>query len=159
MLGDSEADALERIRPVYDLLLECGLRATKTAWVTSREQNGACGISLENPAYLKWILDLRAHGMEIAIHGAASSSSTRSETIRALDFYSDVMGENPSVHTNHVGNLDSLYWYENRVVGMMSSGYKAYNRLKRARSAQSFGHLEGSEYFWGDICRERISYV
>lgn len=157
MLGDTEDEALARVRPVYDLLLECGLKTTKTTWVASRKQAGACGISLEHPDYLNWILDIRAQGMEIAIHGTADHSSRREETIRGLDFYSDVMGENPRIHTNHVGNLDNLYWYEDRLVGTMSSVYKTYNQLQRR--PQSFGHQKDSEYFWGDICRERISYV
>jgi hypothetical protein len=141
------------------LLLECGLKTTKTSWVTSQKQAGGWSISLENRDYLKWILDLRAQGTEIAIHGTANHSSKRRETIRALDFYFDVIGENPRIHTNHVGNLDNLYWYEDRLMGLISSGYKAFNRLKRGQRARSLGHQKGSEYFWGDICQDRISYV
>ncbi len=157
--GDTENQALDRVRCVYDLLLECGLKTTKTAWITSQNHAGGRSISLENDEYLTWISDLRDRGMEIAIHGTANNSSTRRETIRALDFYFDVMGEYPRIHTNHVGNLDNLYWYEDRLMGLISLGYKAFNRLKRGRRARSLGHQEGSKYFWGDICRERISYV
>ena len=159
VVGDTEPQALDRVRRVYDLLLECGLKTTKTSWITSKEQAGGWSISLENQDYLKWIMDLRSQRAEIAIHGTANSSSKRAETIRALDFYFDVMGKYPRIHTNHVGNLDNLYWYEDRLTGLISSGYKAFNRLKRGQQARSLGHQEGSEYFWGDICRERISYV
>src|SRR5665213_3206767 len=74
MLGDTEDQALARIRPVYDLLLACGLKTTKTTWVESRKQDGACGISLEHREYRNWILDLRNQGMEIALHGTANDS-------------------------------------------------------------------------------------
>ena len=159
MIGDTEPEALDRVRAVYDLLLECGLKTTKTSWVTSRKQACGCAISLENRDYLRWILDLRDQGMEIAIHGTACSSSKRDETIRALNSYSELLDENPRIHINHVGNLDNLYWYEDRLVGVMSSIYKAYNKLQRGQKARSLGHRQGSEYFWGDICHERISYV
>ncbi len=159
MAGDTASEALDRIRRVYDFLLECGLKTTKTSWITSRANSGGESISLENPEYLRWILSLQKHGAEIAIHGAANHSSKREETIEALDFYLDAMGENPRIHTNHVGNLDNLYWYEDRLLGPISEGYKVFNRLKRGQAAQSLGHRENSEYFWGDICRERISYV
>lgn len=159
LIDDTECQALDRVRRVYDLLLESGLKTTKTSWITSPERPCGRSISWENPQYLKWIMDSRAQGMEIAIHGAANHSSKRAETIHALDTYSDVMGENPRIHTNHVGNLDNLYWYQDRLIGPISSAYKAYNRMHPGRPAQSLGHEPVSEYFWGDICQERISYV
>lgn len=159
MAGDTDAAALDRVRPVYDLLLECGLKTTKTAWVLSAGDTGTSTISFENEKYLKWILDLRNYGAEIAIHGAAGGSSDRQKIIRALGFYREVMGHFPSIHTNHVGNLDNVYWYADRLVGVQASAYRAYNALLRGGRAVSFGHQEGSRFFWGDICRERISFV
>lgn len=159
VLGDSDKEALERVRPIYDLLLECGLKSTKTAWVLPGEQTRCSTISLENDRYLKWILDLRDKGNEIAIHGAAGSSSDRQKTIRALDFYREVIGEYPGIHTNHVGNIDNIYWYDHRLVGMPALAYRAYNAVRRGGGASSLGHQQGSQYFWGDICRDKISFV
>jgi hypothetical protein len=159
MLGDSDEQALDRVRPIYDLLLECGLKTTRTAWVLSGEQARTSVISLENDDYLKWILALRQQGVEIAIHGAAGSSSDREKTARALGFYRQVMGEYPRIHTNHVGNIENIYWYDDRLVGVPSLAYKAYNAVRRGARALSLGHKEGSRYFWGDLCREKISFV
>lgn len=159
MLGDSDKQALDRLRPIYDLLLDCGLRTTKTAWVLSGEPARTSVISLENDDYLNWILGLRRQGVEIAIHGAAGSSSDREKTIRALDFYRQVMGEYPRMHTNHVGNIENIYWYDDRLVGIPSLAYRAYNAVRRGARALSLGHREGSRYFWGDVCRDNISFV
>jgi len=157
--ADTEKAALDRIRPVYDLLLEYGLKTTKTVWIMPGEKSRGCDLCLQNDKYLQWILDLRDKGVEIAIHGVAGKSSTRGEIVRALDFYRQVFGEYPSIHTNHVGNLDNLYWYQDRLVGAPALAYRAYNLVRRGRRGRSLGHKESSEYFWGNICRERISYV
>ena len=116
------------------------------------------GGTLEDPDYCAWVLDLQAAGFEIALHGATDHSSTREETRRALDYFREVLGHDPRLHANHFGQAEGMYWGEARLNGLPRLVYRTAHAVLR-RGTRYFGHVEGSPYFWGDLCRERIEYV
>src|SRR5687767_6870707 len=113
IVDDTDHATVERVKPVYDLLAELGLRTTKTVWPL-RCENPASQYAetetLEHPPYASWISHLQAEGFEIAWHGAAGDSSVREKTLRGLDRFERVLGTRPIMHVNHSQNRDSLYW-------------------------------------------------
>ena len=159
IVDDTDASTVENTKPVYDLLESCGIRITKTVWplgFTRKPHFG--GGTLEDPDYCAWVLDLQAAGFEIALHGATDHPSTREETRRALDYFREVLGHDPRLHANHFGQTEGMYWGEARLNGLPRLVYRTANAVLR-RGTRYFGHVEGSPYFWGDLCRERIEYV
>jgi hypothetical protein len=159
IVDDTDRSTVENVGPVYDLLFEHGLLTTKTVWPIAFSKAPLYGGStLEDAEYRDWVLALRDRGFEIASHGATDHSSVRADTERALDRFRDVLGHDPRMHVNHRGQVESIYWGEARLDGLPRLGYRLVHALLR-RDAQYFGHVEGSPYFWGDLCRDRITYV
>jgi hypothetical protein len=76
---------------------------------------------------------------------------------RALDEFERLIGCLPRSHANHASNRDNLYWGPARLGGR--SRRWVYRLANSFRSVPSHGHVEGSTYFWGDLCREHILYV
>jgi hypothetical protein len=159
IVDDTEVSTVKNVKPVYDLLESLGMRITKTVWplgFTRKPLFG--GGTLEDADYRAWVLQLQEAGFEIAFHGATDHSSTREETLRALDLFRDVLGHDPRLHANHFGQTEGIYWGEARLDGLPRFVYRAANAVLR-RETHYYGHVEGSPYFWGDICRDRIEYV
>ena len=79
---------LARIRPIYELLSELGLRTTKTVWVYPAPESKCWGDAdtLEDPTYRAYILDLQTLGFEIALHGVhgGATPATSSSVAWAL---------------------------------------------------------------------------
>jgi hypothetical protein len=158
-VDDTEGSTIENAKPVYDLLLAHGIRTTKTVWPLGfRRKPMFAGGTLEDPDYLAWVRGLHKAGFEIGFHGATDHSSTREDTKRALDRFREVFGHDPRLHVNHYGQAEALYWGEARLDGIPRLVYRAVNRAIR-RDTRFFGHVDGSEYFWGDLSLERIEYV
>jgi hypothetical protein len=160
IIDDTDCATVETTKPIYDLLEEYGFRTTKTVWPLSpvtRPITG--GESLEDLRYLKWILKLQQSGFEIALHGVADGSSLRDRVIEGLSRYRDILGENPRVHINHVGQREGIYWGAARFDEPVRSLYQAYRRHLRGSEIDSRGHLPDSRFFWGDCCRESPTFV
>lgn len=157
-VDDADWATEARVRPVYDLLAELGMRSTKTVWMleaSSGARNG--GATCEDPAYLDWVLALREKGFEIAMHGASAGSSTREQTQLGIERFRTLFGEGRFIHCNHFGCAENIYWGDARLSGWRR---RVYNVLTRGRRKKlSWGHIEGSPYFWGDLCRQHVSYV
>jgi hypothetical protein len=159
VVDDTDRATLRRVAPVYALLDELGLRTTKTVWplaFTAPARLG--GDTLEDAPYRAWVLGLQERGFEIASHGATDHSSARADVGRALDRFRDVLGRDPRIHVNHYGQREGIYWGEARLDGVPRAIYRVAQRASR-RADRYLGHVEGSPYFWGDLCRERIDYV
>ena len=158
IFDDTDLQTVANGAPVYEFLTGLGMRITKSVWML--EPDGMPdfgGESCEDPAYLAWVRSLAAAGHEIAIHGASSSTSTRERTLLGLERFRETFGENPRSYANHAGNRDGLYHGDARVSGWRRP---AYNVLTRGRRRNCFtGHVPGSPLFWGDLCRERVTYV
>jgi hypothetical protein len=159
IVDDTEASTRENVGPIYELLYEHGLLTTKTVWpLAFRETPRFGGDTLEDPDYRAWIVELANRGFEIAFHGATDHSSLRAETKRALDRFRETLGRDPLLHANHFGQAEGMYWGDARLDGPASLLYRVVNGVLR-RNTNYYGHVEGSPYFWGDLCRERITYV
>ena len=144
---------------MYDLLAELGFRTTKTVWpLHPRTKNAYPYGSLENPRYRDWILDLQKQGFEIAMHGVSDEASPRDRIEEGFRRFSEVLGADPRMHVNHVGQDENIYWYDDRLVGPPRWVYLAWQRLRKRR-AVSLGHDALSPYFWGDLLQKRIEYV
>ena len=58
---------------------------------------------------------------------------------------------------NHALCKDTIYWGPARLVNPF---YKLLYKLLNINKDKNFlGHVKDSEYFWGDYCKERITYV
>jgi hypothetical protein len=159
IVDDTESSTVENTKPVYDLLESLGMRITKTVWPLGFTQKPLFGGgTLEDPDYRAWVLELQAAGFEIGFHGATDHSSTREDTLKALDLFREVLGHDPRVHANHFGQAQGIYWGDSRLDGIPQLVYRAVNGVLR-RETHFYGHVEGSPYFWGDLSRDRIEYV
>jgi len=156
---DTDRALLPQIRPVYDLLLENGILPTKTVWpLRPLGKPVTGGDTLEDRDYARWIMELRALGVEIALHGVADGSSSRDRVIDGLTAFRELLGHDPTMHINHVGQREALYWGPARLDPPLSWAYQTYRKF-RGRQDPYEGHIAGSKYFWGDLAQARIRYV
>jgi hypothetical protein len=103
------------------------------------------------------VQQLQRQGFEIGFHMATSHTSTREETIRGLDRFAAYFGGPPRSMANHFHSNEDIYFGDARVTGL---NRLAYNVLTRFQNYRRFrGHVPGDPLFWGDVCRERITYV
>lgn len=154
VLDDTDDSTVDNVKPVYEYLAELGLGATKTVWPFAHDGPShfwACQ-TLEDPAYLEFVLELRRRGFEITWHGASFESSPRERTLEAIERFVELFHTSPRVHANHANNRENLYWGPGRV------DYGWLSRLLRNLMAPSEGHVEGSPYWWGDACRKHVRY-
>lgn len=162
ILDDTDDATVENVRPIYDLLHELGFRTTKTAWPLDCPE-GKQGIyfaaeTLQDPAYLELVRELVERGFELAFHGATMESSTRERTEAGLRFLEESFGVPVRVHCNHGQNLENLYWGSARYrMPLLRLALALAERLRGKR--RYAGHVPGSPYFWGDLCRERFRFV
>jgi hypothetical protein len=141
---------------LYGVLAELGFRTTKSVWpIRSATEPTIGGTTCAEPRYRAWVQGLQRQGFEVALHGVSYATATRDEVRCGLDRFRDYFGHDPHSHANHADARDSIYWGDARLTGAARLPYRA---LKRS-SARREGHLPGSPYFWGDLCRERVTYV
>ena len=159
IFDDTDWTTLHNGPPVYDLLEDLGFRITKSVWIDDpgpRRTTG--GDTCADPAYLEWILSLQANGHEIAFHNATDHSSVREATEAALDRFEELFGHPPRCGADHAGNAEALYAGPARVSGALAAAYSTAQRILQPERPPFSGHREGSRYFWGDLCRDRIPY-
>lgn len=157
IFDDTDFVSLEKVKSVYDFLSDLGMRTTKSVWVMKGEgtpTNG--GATCEDRNYLNWLLALQERGFEIALHNIAPTTSPRKLTRLGLDRFRELFGDRMAIHCNHLGCLENIYWGAARLSSWRGAAYKI---VKRKNAGISRGHVEGDPLFWGDLCRERISYV
>jgi hypothetical protein len=141
-------------------LEELGIRTTKTAWPVAcpeGSRNFSSSQTLEDADYRAFLQDLQARGFEMAWHGATMESSTRERTLEAFQRFRDTFGHYPRVHANHAYNRENVYWGANRLDQPL---LKALYRRLNGRPADYYqGDIEGSPYWWGDLCQQHIHYA
>ncbi len=160
IIDDTDVGTVENLEPVYRLLEELGLRATKTVWPVNcpeGSRNFSSSETLEDPWYRDFVVDLQRRGFEIASHGATMESSTRERTIAGLQRLNATFGAYPRVHANHAYNRENLYWGLSRIDQPLVKFL--FRRLGRTPPDFYRGHVEDSTYWWGDLCLRHISYV
>lgn len=142
---------------MYDAMIQAGLRTTKTVWSSpSAAEDRFAGQSLSDPAYEQWILDLARQGFEIGWHGNRSGGSTKRDVLRGLEIFRESLGSSPRTYVNHAYNVENVYWgkerFDNWVIRQLFSA-------ARGRRVTFQGTSPGSEYYWADVCFEKMTYV
>lgn len=158
VFDDADMQTLANGQPVYDLLTDLGLRTTKSVWMFPGTGGQRWwGETCEDAPYRRWALALQGRGFEIGLHNVASCTSTREETLRGFAQFAEIFGHPPRTLANHTGCRESIYWGSSRLTGARRW---LYRRLTRGRARDAFeGDREGSALFWGDVCRDRVTYV
>ena len=159
IVDDTDDCTLENIGPVYRFLAELGFRTTKSVWPLANVPGSPFAAStLQDPAYRTYIQNLAEQGFEIGLHNVRNSHSERAIIEQGLTEFHDKTGLLPTVQVNHHTNQENIYWGKSRFT--TSTGRLCYGALaKLAGNSVYGGHEESSRYFWGDICRERFTYV
>ncbi len=156
VIDDTDVATVANVAPVYALLEQLGLCATKTVWPVACPEGSAAfhqSQTLEDADYLAFARDLQRRGFELTWHGATMESSRRPRTLRALDRFREAFGHYPRIHVSHSANLENPYWGIGRLDNPL------LRRLLWWKHPIHFGgHVEGSEYWWGDRCAEHIRY-
>ncbi len=160
IMDDTDVATVENVEPVYRLLERLGMRITKTVWPVGcpeGSKNFSISQTLEDADYREFVLDLQRRGFEIAYHGATMESSTRERTVVALERFRAEFGTHPRVYANHAYNRENLYWGAGRIDDLLLKFL--YSRLIRTPANHYLGHVDGSPYWWGDLCTRHITYV
>jgi len=159
IIDDTDVATRENAEPFYDLLYELGMRTTKTVWPVGcpeGSRNFDLSETLEDRDYLEFVRTLAARGFEITWHGATMESSTRERTARALNRFHEIFGSYPEIHVNHSFNRENLYWGMDRIDSPVIRWLLA--QFTSNGPALFQGHLDGSEYWWGDLATRHIRY-
>ena len=158
VFDDTDLSTVANVQAVYSFLYDLGLRTTKSVWpLRGKTTPRVGGATCEDTSYLAWVRLLQQSGFEIGYHLSTYHSSTRAETAKGLDRFRELFGHDPATMANHTGCKECIYWGSARLNGL---NRLIYNTLTRFRHHKSFlGDTEGSDYFWGDLCKERIKYV
>ncbi len=167
IIDDTDYSDGPEIEPVYDLLNGLGIKTTKTVWMFDQIRSGTyrreyertsgfeeSGASMENPGYSSLIRKIHDQGFEIALHGVSAGNDYRAEILEGYETFKIIFGDYPRMDILHATNIENLY----------SGYYKLDNPVlkmveKLVHNSDYQGHIPGSDYFWGDICRDRIKYV
>jgi hypothetical protein len=157
VFDDPDGDTRFAREYVYPFLADLGFRTTKSVWTIGplRETNSH-GETCADRSFRENAQALQTRGFEIGYHSAAPHSCTREEVIESLERFREYFGHYPVAMANHY-NADAMYWGQARLSGKAQRAI--YNAMTRGKNKERFcGQVEGSPYFWGDICRERIRY-
>jgi hypothetical protein len=159
VFDDTDWGTVENLKPVYDFLYDLGIKTTKSVWPLSNSNKPLReGDTCEDPEYLEWLLDLQKKGFEIGYHLSSYNSSKRERTEEGLEKFKELFGHYPISMANHNVNKEGVYWGSGRL--SFAATRLLYNfSTKFARKDIWEGHIKGSPYFWGDICRQKIKYV
>jgi hypothetical protein len=160
ILDDTDNATIESVGPIYELLHELGLRTTKTVWPVACPEGSADYFAARTMAdhdYARFVLDLQRRGFEVTWHCATMESSTRARTVAGLEAFKQFFGHYPTLHCNHGENRENIYWGSRRYRNPLS---RLAHRIARSRTQpESSGEVEGSPYFWGDLCRRHFRFV
>lgn len=145
---------------VYECLAENGFRTTKSVWPTTGsgfEARSEAGSTCDDPEYLRHILSLQKQGFEIGYHLSFHTGLKREEIRRGLDRFKELFGHDPVCMSNHASSRESIYWGYERISQPLRFLYRIL--MRRLWGSPYQGERKESEFFWGDLCRERIRYV
>ena len=159
IFDDTDWTTLQNGPAVYNLLDELGFAITKSVWVDAPGPKRTTGGSTcAEPEYLSWVQALQERGHEIGYHNATDHSSTREQTLAALNTFEHLFGHAPRCGADHAGNAEALYAGSARVSGIRSDAYRLAQRVLQPNRPKFSGEDPNSPYFWGDLCAEHIDY-
>lgn len=156
IIDDTDDSTLTNVGPMYRLLADLGLRTTKTVWPLGCPEGSADfwnAETLESAAYLEFCRGLVAEGFEVTWHCATMETSNRARTVAGLERFREVFGRYPTIHANHAHNRENVYWGAARYQSVVGSAVRLFGGRATA------GHEPGTEWFWGDLCAERVEFV
>lgn len=160
ILDDTDGATVSNIKPIYELLSDMGIYTTKSVWVLPPVKSSIQsyqGQTLSDPEYLHFILKLQEEGFEIGFHSPRGESSNRCDIIKSLEIFNELIGYYPKTYANHLYNKECLYWGDNRFDDpILRFIYRSAIFSKREKY---FGHIQNSDYFWGDIAKKFITYI
>jgi len=157
VIDDTDYATVQKVSGIYARIADLGFRTTKTCWLFGAPGQANWGQTCEDEPYLNWLLGLQSQGFEIAFHNAKSTSSVRGETAAALERFAELFGHDPVTMVNHRHNRENMYGAECRLTGLNSFFYKVLHRYRNTGSSR--GHIQGEEFFWGDLCQAKVKYV
>jgi len=158
IFDDTDRASLKDIQLVYQYLDELGFKTTKSVWVVNGSRpNESSGITCDDKMYLNWLLELKNKKFEIGYHNTTYHSSYRKEIEEGLKKFVAMFNQFPNVMANHSSNQENIYWGSHRLSGSRRVIYNILTRYKKNRFYK--GHDESSPYFWGDLCKEYVTYV
>ena len=158
IFDDTDRANLKDVQLVYQCLDELGFKTTKSVWVTKgNKPHESSGVTCDDKMYLNWLLELKNKGFDIGYHNTTYHSSHREEIKEGLKKFVKMFNQNPNVMANHSANRENIYWGPHRLSGSRRVIYNILTRYKRNGFYK--GHDESSPYFWGDLCKEYITYV
>jgi hypothetical protein len=158
ILDDTDRSNLQNAPLIYQFLSDHGFHTTKTVWpVKGNQVPRVGGDTCADPDYLKWVLSLQDQGFEIALHNVTYHTSTRQEIIDGLEQFCRFFGSYPSIHANHAGCGEGIYFGDARLSGFNRLVYNIVTRFKHHH--QFHGENAASELFWGDLCKQNIKYM
>ena len=153
MVDDTDVATVANVTPMYRLLRELGMGATKTLWPCPCPEGSR---DLDDPHYRDFLLSLKRDGFELTWHGATMETSERARTVEGLARFHDAFGEYPRIHVNHSSNRENIYWGAGRVDDPLIKWFAA--RAGGLPADWYQGHVQGSPYWWGDACAEHVVY-
>ena len=160
IFDDPDHDTVENVAAIYPFLSDLGLRTTKAVWpIRGHGTPKIGGATCEDERYLKWVLNLKDRGFEIALHNVTYHTSTREETAHGIETFRRLLGHYPYSMANHSGCLESMYWGRARLSERKQLFYDLLRLNLNGNDEEFQGHIETSPLFWGDFCREKIKYV
>ena len=157
IFDDTDAATLQNVGPVYSLLSDLGFRTTKSCWPLRGDPDKGTypAQTCEHPEYRQWLLELQSRGFEIGWHNSTWHGVPRNRILAALDRFAEIFGHHPKTGANH-SRGEGIYSGTSRVSNLNAVLYSILTRFREYRRHR--GHAENSEFFWGDLCRERIKY-
>jgi hypothetical protein len=158
---DPDNGQFSGFKTIYDLLKRLRLPVTRAMWAFERsEPTGTPPLpitffapTLSDRQCLAYCKELQSCGFEICLHGASSGNNTRERTAAAIEFIHREIGP-LRTFICHSKNAENLYWDRK----CAPSPFLTFLVGKYVAN-ECFGEVEGSRYFWGDICRNTVSYI
>ncbi len=158
IFDDTDYAYTNNVADVYAFLADLGTKTTKSVWPVRGSGVPLCeGATCEDTDYLTWLLRLRDQGFEIGYHMSTFHTSQRADTITGLDRFRKLFGVDPMCMANHSGCAENIYWGDCRVTGVNRFLYNLATKFRF--SGKYRGEVLGDPLFWGDYCRERITFV
>ncbi len=158
---DPDNSSFSRFKAMYDFLMEIKFPTTRAMWVYPKsEYTGTPPLKIDftapllsDPECLQYCKKLHSKGFEICLHGASCGNNNRKRTLDALNFLEEHFEQSP-IFICHSKNAENLYWDAN--TANLSVEKKLLQLYTKNRC---FGEIPESQYFWGDICRDKINFI
>jgi hypothetical protein len=158
---DPDNSSFESFKTMYDFLLNIDFPTTRAMWVyNNSEPTGTPPLQVKFTApllseleCLKYCKELSRRGFEICLHGASCGNNNRIRMIDALNFLSKEIAWSP-MYICHSKNAENLYWDSKTANSNLEKKI-----LQMYTKNRCFGEIADSQYFWGDICREKINFI